>query len=106
LPNFDIATNFTFKKPENLLATSRFSCPYSLNAEHIHIYEDWADTLNAANGSTRVVDALLQFGIKPIEDAMSGKITNFTKATFKPAYDFFEATIAQLLAKTIAIAIF
>jgi hypothetical protein len=100
--SLDIATNFTFESPEESDFVSKFGYTYSLNVKQIHIHEAWADTLNAVNGSTRVLDDLLQFGIKAIEAVVSEKETNSTKAILKTAHDYFEATIAQLLAKAIA----
>jgi hypothetical protein len=98
--NYDMASNFTFQiKTGNPSVYSVYGYPYSLNVQKIHIHEDWIETLNAVNGSTKVLDALLQFGIKTINTSALPD-TSISKGM--PAYSYFEATISQLLAKSIA----
>jgi hypothetical protein len=90
--NYDMATNFTFEPKNDPSALSFYGYKESLNVQPIHIHEDWIETLNAANGSTKVLDSLLQFGITMLN----------TSALPKPPDRYFEATISQLLAKSIA----
>jgi hypothetical protein len=98
--NYDMATNFTFEfKTSDPVIMPMYGYPASLNVQNIHIYEDWAGTLNAVNGSTKILDALLQFGIKTINDSTRPD-THISKG--QPAYSYFESTISQLLAKSIA----
>jgi hypothetical protein len=90
--NYDMATNFTFDSKNDPSVSSFYGYKESLNVQPIHIHEDWIETLNAANGSTKVLDSLIQFGITMLN----------TSALPKPPDRYFEATISQLLAKSIA----
>jgi hypothetical protein len=100
--NYDVATNFSFDPSTGAKTWSMYAYPYYLNAHKIHLHEDWVDTLNAVNGSTRTLDTLLQHGIKTIKDATSNTSSNSAVAPFDSSYQFLEATISQLLAKSIA----
>jgi hypothetical protein len=98
--NYDVATNFTFEIEGNKpYIYSIYGYPDALNVQPIHIHEDWINTLNAANGSTKVLDSLLQFGIETINTA---PLPNTTISVGKPPSAYLEATISQLLAKSIA----
>lgn len=103
--NYDIATNFTFEDPridpQRVAFSSKYGYPYYLNTRNIHIQESWANMLNTMNGSTKVLDNLLQSGITALEDDLSKRNTN-TTSEFSREYKYFETTISQLLAKTVA----
>jgi hypothetical protein len=96
--NYDVATNFTFEYTSNL---GLFGYPYSLNAHKVHLHEDWVETLNAVNGSTPVLHDLLTYGINTTREAFKSA-RNSTQSDLEVAYPYLEATISQLLAKTIA----
>lgn len=104
--NYDVATNFTYEDPSPEGFLSVFQYPYMLNERQMHIHEDWVETLNAVNGSTKVLDALLISGIKRIGEASisssSNSTFNSTSASLNAAHKYLESTIAQLLAKSIA----
>jgi hypothetical protein len=99
--NYDVATNFTFEFGENS-DFGLFGYPYSLDTREVHLHEDWIESLNAVNGSTKVLHDLLTYGINTTREAALKTARNSTHSDLELAYPYFEATISQLLAKTIA----
>jgi hypothetical protein len=99
--NYDVATNFTFQMESNW-GYGAFGYPYSLNAHKVYIHEDWVETLNAVNGSNKVLHDLLTYGINTTREAALISARNTTQSVLEVAYPYFEATISQILAKTIA----
>jgi len=102
--SYNIATNFTFdfaKEEFDIPAYNPYSTygySKSRNSRRIHIHEDWANALNAINGSVKALDALLGYGITTIKENSRHKNSNSTSGM----YDYLEATVAQLLAKSVA----
>ncbi|KAF2833185.1 hypothetical protein CC86DRAFT_365141 [Ophiobolus disseminans] len=99
--NSDLATNFTFDNPLESNLYSTYGYPYFRNAHRIHIHEKWANTLNAINGSVKVLDAVLQNGITTIKEASERKMSNATLVS-ADMNRYFAATISQIFAKSVA----
>jgi hypothetical protein len=100
--NLDVATNFTFGANDDK-PRSTYGFDYSLTVRDIHLHEEWVDTLNPVNGSSiKSLDALLQIGLQTMKHTVDDITSSNSSTTPNRAYMYFEATIAQLLAKTIA----
>lgn len=99
--NYDITTNFTFQNDKDG-DLGQFGYPYSLNAHKIHLHEDWIETLNAVNGTTKVLHDLLPYGINTTREAAPRPARNSTQSPMDMSYPYFHATISQLLAQVIA----
>ncbi|KAH7095696.1 hypothetical protein FB567DRAFT_36423 [Paraphoma chrysanthemicola] len=98
--NYDLATNFTFEDTK-FKKMSMYDYPYSLNTRKIRIREDWAKSLNAINGSTKILDSVLQYGIDTMRKSVPRKPVNSTAKSADLAYELFEPLIAQILAKAV-----
>ncbi|KAH7414148.1 hypothetical protein DE146DRAFT_750318 [Phaeosphaeria sp. MPI-PUGE-AT-0046c] len=98
--NYDIATNFTFDKKFDM-PWSTFGYLYTLVARDIHLHENWVEALNPVNGSVKLLDALLQYGLQTVNNTVKPS-SNSNSSMSDHTYPYFAATISQLLAKTIA----
>jgi hypothetical protein len=92
----DISKRTLLKSHIPIDLTGLYEYPFILNKSPIHVYEEWAETLNPANGSTRVLESLLEYGILNEPDI------NRFKSGYNDPQSPLEAIVEQLLTKSVA----